>query len=136
MQPTPVTRLAAKRDHQPSVPSIGDLYRLPDLLTGFSKNPAKHRWCMVVTVDRYSARVVPRSASSTEGVLVLRSARPDCFTTDGRFYDDWRTVLLVDVCSYENAGPLPATDREEVVEQYRASQERRRRARRQWRAGT
>ena len=112
------------------MPSIGDLYRLPDLLTGFSEIPTKHRWCMVVSIDRYSARVVPRSASSAEGVLVLRSARPDLFSEDGRFYDDWRSLLLADLRSYANGGPLPEADRREVCEQYRASQQRRREARR------
>jgi hypothetical protein len=105
---------------------IGDLYRLPDLLTGFSQTPTKRRWCMVVSVDRYSARVVPRSATSTEGVLVLKSARPDCFTEDGRFYDDWRSVLLCDLRSYENRGALRDPGRGDVLEQYRASVERRR----------
>lgn len=110
--------------------AIGDLYRLPDLLTGFSENSTKQRWCMVVSVDRYSARVVPRSASSTDGVLVLKSERPDCFTSDGRFYADWRSILLADLRSYENHGPLPQSPREEVLEQYRDAQERRRRNRR------
>lgn len=110
--------------------ATGDLYRLPDLLTGFSEIPTKQRWCMVVGVDRYSARVVPRSASSTDGVLVLRSARSDCFTEDGRFYDDWRSILLADLRGYENRGRLPDPSCQEVLEQYRNSQERRRRDRR------
>lgn len=110
--------------------SIGDLYRLPDLLTGFSENSSKHRWCMVVSVDRYSARVAPRSASSSSGIPVLRSARPDCFTRDGSFYDDWTSVLLADLAGYENRGQLPAADRDLVVGQYRANLARRRRARR------
>ena len=112
------------------MPSIGDLYRLPDLLTGFSENPSKHRWCTVVSIDRYSARVVPRSASSGSGIPVLRSARPDCFNEDGSFYDDWTSVLLIDLAGYGNRGPLPATDRDLVVGQYRANLARRRHARR------
>lgn len=89
---------------------------------------------MVVSVDKYSVRVVPRSASSDNGVLVLRSARPDCFTEDGRFYDDWRSILLADLRDYENRGPLPDRSREDVLDQYRESQARRRNARRARRA--
>jgi hypothetical protein len=110
--------------------AIGDLFRLPDLLTGFSENPRKQRWCMVVSVDKYSARVAPRSSSSDDGVLVIKSARPDCFTEDGRFYDDWRSVLLADLRGYENRGALPDPFREEVLDQYRESRARRRRGRR------
>jgi hypothetical protein len=123
------TDFAASR-HPPFVTAVGDIYRLPDLLTGFSASQTKRRWCMVISVDRYSARVAPRSATSAEGVLVLRSARPDCFTQDGRFYDDWRTILLSDLRCYENRGPLREADRCAVLAQYRESLERRRRRRR------
>lgn len=114
--------------------AIGDLYRLPDLLTAFSENRTKQRWCMVVTVDKYSVRVVPRSASSDDGLLVLKSARPDCFTEDDRFYDDWSSILLADLRDYDNRGQLPHPCREEILDQYRESQARRRRARRARRA--
>jgi hypothetical protein len=85
---------------------------------------------MVVSVDRYSAHVAPRSASSGSGIPVLRSARPDCFTEGGSFYDDWTSVLLADLAGYESRGQLPAADRDLVVGQYRANLARRRRARR------
>ncbi len=115
------------------MPAVGDIYRLPDLLTGFSNDPSKHRWCMVVVADRYSVRVCPRSKSSSEGVWVPATAM-DCFTEDGRFYDDWKSVSVADLRSYECAGPLPAAHRDAVVNQY-ASNIAKKRARRSSRRG-
>jgi hypothetical protein len=115
-----------------SMAQIGDMYRLPDRLTGFSTDLVKERWCMVVHVDRFSVRVVPRTASDDPagaGVYVPKEAMSR-FTKNGRFYDDFRSIPTVTLRDYQPAEPLPAEYRDRVVKQYRDSQQRRRDLRR------
>lgn len=107
------------------MPQIGDVYRLPDRLTGFSNDPDKERWCVVVVADRYSVRVAPRSATSEDGVYVPKEAMA-CFSKDGHFYDDWKSVSLASLRDYESAGQLENPHRDAVVKQYTDSQQARR----------
>jgi hypothetical protein len=130
-----VPKLAELALSAPCMPDLGDLYRLPDRLTGFSDDLQKVRWCAVVEVARYSVRVAPRSKTSEAGVYVARDVMPHLFSDDGRFYDDWKSIPLADLRGYDLRGRLPAAARDAVVDQYLASEARKIRRRRERRSG-
>ena len=108
-------------------PTIGDVLRVPDSLTGWSDDLTKHRWCMVVADLGFSVRVMPRSASGGQGVFVPETAM-DRFTEDGHFYDNPKSLPLISLRGCDNIGQLPEPYREAVLELAR-QRERRRRSR-------
>jgi hypothetical protein len=87
-------------------PAVGDVVRLPDSLTGFSDDPEKVRWCVVVVDLGFSMRVMPRSKTSTDGVFVPADAMPE-FTEDGRIFDKFRSIPLSSFDGAPNIGRLP-----------------------------
>lgn len=87
-------------------PAIGDVVRLPDSLTGYSDAPGKMRWCIVVVDLGFSMRVLPRSATSKEGIEVPASAM-DEFTEDGRVFNKQKSVRVDALRGAANIGPLP-----------------------------
>jgi hypothetical protein len=87
-------------------PAIGDVVRLPDSLTGYSDDPGKVRWCIVVADLGFSMRVLPRSKTSKEGILVPASAM-DEFTEDGRVFNKLKTVRVDALREMQNIGQLP-----------------------------
>jgi len=89
-----------------SKPAVGDVVRLPDSLTGFSDDPTKHRWCIVVADLGFSMRVLPRSKTSTEGVFVPAEAMPE-FTEDGRVFHRIKSIPVRFFEGATNIGRLP-----------------------------
>lgn len=76
---------------------------------------------MVVSVDKYSVRVAPRSKSASEGVYVEKAAMPAHFTEDGHFYNHWQSVAIADLRTYECVGRLDGPWRSAVIAQYDSS---------------
>jgi hypothetical protein len=111
-------------------PAVGDVLRVPDSLTGWSDDPGKHRWCMVVADLGFSVRALPRSASGGQGVFVPEAAM-ERFSEDGHFYDDPKSLPLSSLRGCDNIGQLPEPYRGQVLEL--ARQRKRRRAQRRQR---
>lgn len=86
---------------------------------------SKMRWCMVVAHMGFSIKVMPRSASSDEGVEVPATAM-DRFTEDGRFYNDPKTLHWTDLEGIDNIGQLAQPYMQQVLDLFRQPRERRR----------
>ena len=93
---------------------VGDVLRVPDSLTGWSDDPTKRRWCMVVADLGISVRALPRSASGGSGVFVPRDAM-ERFTEDGHFYYDPKSLPYSSLLGYDNIGQLPEPYRSDVL---------------------
>ena len=79
---------------------------LHDVLdTAFSAKLVWRPW-MVAAVLGQTVRVIPRSSTSSSGVLVPQTALV-AFTTNGRFCKTSRGISLTLASSRQNVGPLP-----------------------------
>jgi hypothetical protein len=107
-----------QRRPAPRPPAVGAVYRIPDALTGWSRDRDKLRWAVVVAVNMpISARLLPRSASIEEGVHVGIDAL-DCFSKDGHFFFDPKSIPLVDLRHMEYGGMLEPAHRNLVLNFY------------------
>jgi len=98
--------------------SVGDVIYLHDVLdTAFSAKLVWRPW-MVAAVLGQTVRVIPRSSTSSSGVLVPQTALV-AFTTNGRFCKTSRGISLTLASSRQNVGPLPEPYKTQVLEQYR-----------------
>jgi hypothetical protein len=104
--------------------SVGDVIYLHDVLdTAFSAKSVWRPW-MVAAVLGQTVRAIPRSSTSSSGVLVPQTALA-AFTTNGRFCKTSRSISLTLASSRQNAGPLPEPYKTQVLEQYRRRRRKR-----------
>jgi hypothetical protein len=85
------------------------------LLTAYSNDRTKYRWCMVTAITDFSVRVVPRSSSGGEGVFVPREAL-EAFTEDGHFWRNVKSVHVRDLRGYQYGGQLGQPYRSDVCD--------------------
>jgi hypothetical protein len=92
---------------------IGDIVYLHDNVTKASSKNVM-RWCMVVSINGFSARGAPRS-STVRGLVHTAAGLLPEFTRDGWFSRWDLPVPTLAVDNARNAGQLPEPERSQVL---------------------
>jgi hypothetical protein len=97
----------------PSPIAVGDVLRLHDGVTGFSRKDAM-RWCIVTALIGPSVRVAGRSSTRQDGVPIPKTAMAE-FDLDGWVPRPPVRIALTDAQRARNIGPLPSHYLEQVL---------------------
>lgn len=102
-----------------AAPAIGDVIRVDDRITRFSKKKRNRmRWCMVAAVFGPHVRVVGRTATGRSGVFTPALTLPQ-FDRDGYFWPGSARIPLSIAAGCRNIGQLPEPYRSQVLAQTR-----------------